>query len=236
FLLLKRIVHLLDQLVGDALHVLVELPVLILGDLAVLFLLLERLEHVAPHVADRDLGVLGVFVRDLGELAAPLLAERRDRHAQHLAFRLRIEPEPGLADRRIDGLHHAAVPALHENEPRIGRAYGRELVERHAGAVGADGHGIEQVGAGASGAQSRELLLEDVDRAFHPAARILQYGILAHDGVSSAMMVKRPRPVTTSAKPPVFWIEKTRIGMRFSRASEIAAASITWRSRERTSR
>ena len=45
--------------------------------------------------------------------------------------------------------------------------------------------------------------------------------ILAHVRIaSSVMMVKRPLPCTTSAKPPSSWIEKTRIGMRFSRASD----------------
>ena len=66
-----------------------------------------------------------------------------------------------------------------------------------------------------------------VGSTVHAAPQILDQRVLAHGLVSSEMMVKRPRPITTSAKPPLSWIEKTNIGMRFSRASEIAAASIT---------
>jgi hypothetical protein len=49
------------------------------------------------------------------------------------------------------------------------------------------------------------------------------------------MTVQRPLPCSTSAIMPWVWIEKTMIGIRLSRASEIAAASITFKSRDSTS-
>src|SRR5262249_43473266 len=82
--------------------------------------------------------------------------------------------------------------------------------------------------------EAAQFLLERVDGTVHAAPKIGDQPVFAH-GVPSVMMVKRPRPVTTSAKPPLSWIEKTKIGIRFSRASAIAAASITCKSRDNTS-
>ena len=49
------------------------------------------------------------------------------------------------------------------------------------------------------------------------------------------MMVKVPSPRIVAANAPGLWMSNTMIGMRFSRASEIAEASMTCRSRDSTS-
>src|SRR6185437_9909360 len=103
-LLGQKAIDLLDRLVGQGLDVLVELAVLVLGELVVFFLLLQDVEAVAPHVAHRDARLLGVFGGDARELLAPLLVEVGDGDADGLAFSLRIEAEPGLADRLLGRL------------------------------------------------------------------------------------------------------------------------------------
>ncbi len=60
-------------LVGRLLHLVGFALVIVLADLVVLFQLLEHVETVAADVAHRDARRLGVFVRDLDELLAPLL-------------------------------------------------------------------------------------------------------------------------------------------------------------------
>src|SRR5688572_33018329 len=49
----ERVVDLLHVVVGQLLHFIVQLAVLVLGDLAVLFLLLQRFHAIAADVADR---------------------------------------------------------------------------------------------------------------------------------------------------------------------------------------
>src|SRR6185436_6780109 len=51
----------------------------------------------------------------------------------------------------------------------------------------------------------------------------------------SAMTVHRPSPLKTADRFPLSWIEKTTIGILFSRESEMADASITFKSRDNTS-
>jgi hypothetical protein len=82
----KEIVDLLHVLVGERLDVVLQLAVLVLGDLAVLFLLLQRVEPGVADVADGDARLLGVFRGDSGQLLAPLLVEVGDRDAQRLAL------------------------------------------------------------------------------------------------------------------------------------------------------
>src|SRR5262249_52346859 len=235
FLVGERLVDLLDRFVGQRLHIFVKLAVLILVYLAVLLALLQGLEAVAAHVASGDPRLLGIFVRDLGELLSPLLAQWRNRHPDHLALALGIESEPSLTDRGVHRLGHAAIPNLDDEEPRLRCAHGPELVERHVGPVGVHAHAFQQARRRAPGPEATQLLPEGFDGAVHPRPQAGAQFVLA-SGAPPVMMVKRPRPATTSAKPPLSWIEKTKIGMRFSRASAIAAASITCKSRDNTSK
>src|SRR5689334_8797962 len=102
-----RLVDLLDELVGERLDLLALLAVLVLGDLVVLFLLLQRFHAVAAHVAHGDARLLGIFMRDLDQLLAPLLGQWRYRHADGLALGHRVEAEIGLADPLLDRFDEA---------------------------------------------------------------------------------------------------------------------------------
>ena len=77
FLVVEQSLTCLICTVGQLLHLVGPLLVLVLGDLAVLLQPLELLHAVAPDVADRHPRLLGVRVRDLGQLVAPLLRSAR---------------------------------------------------------------------------------------------------------------------------------------------------------------
>src|SRR6185312_8067593 len=93
FLVRERVVDLLDVAVGQLLHLVRLLAMLVLRDLVVLLGLLERFHAVAADVAHGDAALLGVLVRELGELVAAIGRELGDRDADQLAVRRRIEAE-----------------------------------------------------------------------------------------------------------------------------------------------
>ena len=233
--------------VGQVLDFAFELLLLVLRYVAVLFLLAQRFDAVAAHVTHRDTRILGIFGRDPGQLAPALFVEVGDRHSHGLALGLRVQPEPRLADRLVDRLDHAAIPDVDRDHPRFRYVDIGKRIERDHAAIGVDHHRFEQARRRAPGAQPAELLAQRLDRAVHAALKILEQCIVRHVPLFpvvaffalcyalSATMVKRPLPCTTAAKPPFSKIENTRIGIRFSRASDIAAASITCRSRASTS-
>ena len=85
-----------------------------------------------------------------------------------------IEPEVGLADRLVDGRNVALVPDLHRDHARLGHRDGRHLVDRHSRAVDVDLHRIEQIGAGAPGAQAGKFALQRVERCAHALFDLLE--------------------------------------------------------------
>ncbi len=167
------VVHALDVLIGQLLHL--GLPVLrhVLADLVLLLVGLDLLHAVAPHRTHRDPRALGVFMRRLRQLGATLRGELRDRHAHQLPIGGRIQPEPGIADRLLDRADQAAVPHLHGEHARLRRTHGADLIERRVRPVGRHLHRFEQAGMRAPGAQSGELALERVQRAIHAACQVL---------------------------------------------------------------
>src|SRR5262249_24137230 len=142
-----------------------------------------HLDAVPPHIAYRNPRLLGVFRRNPGQFAPPLLVKFRDRHSDDLAFGLRVETEAGFPDRLIDGFDDAAIPDLHGDHARLGDIDARYLVQRHHAAIGVDLDRLQQARRGPAGAQPAEFLAQYIDRAVHAAAKILQQFFLGH-GVS----------------------------------------------------
>ena len=101
---------------------------IILGNLVVLFELLDGIEAVAPYVADRHSRRFGIFVCNLYQLLAALLIEFRDPQTKHLSFRGRRQAEVGVDNGLLHGLDHRLVPDLHRVQPRLRYADGRKLV------------------------------------------------------------------------------------------------------------
>ena len=118
----KRVVDLLDVIVGGLLHLGAVLLVLVLADDVLLLELLQMLHRVAADVAHGDALLFGVFARDLRQFRAALAGERRDRDAQRLAVDDRVEAEIGGADRLVDGADDGLVPHLHRDHARLGHA------------------------------------------------------------------------------------------------------------------
>src|SRR5262245_26590757 len=174
FLRGQRLIDLLDQLVRQLLHLGRVLVVVVLAHLAVLVELLEQFHAVAPHVAHRHPGALGILVRNLDELLATFGVERWDRQADERAVGDRIEPEIGFAYRLLHCTHLPLVPDLHGYGTGIGCRYSPHLIDRHALSVDIDDDRIEQMHARPAGAQPRELLLERFDGPAHAALELLQ--------------------------------------------------------------
>ena len=79
----------------------------------------------------------------------------------------RVEAEIGLTDRLLDCADLPLVPDLHRDGAGVGRGDGGDLVDRHTRAVHVDDHRVEQMRAGAAGAQPAELFLQGIDSAAH---------------------------------------------------------------------
>ena len=113
-----------------------------------------------------------VFMRDLDHFLAALLVEFGNADAQDLAFDRRAQAEIGVADRLVDGRHHALVPDLDRKGARFRHADRRDLDERRALAIGLDMDRLQQARGGAPGAQAAQFVLERLDRALHPALEV----------------------------------------------------------------
>src|SRR5215468_283326 len=98
FLVREHLVDLLDVAVGQLLHLVGLVAMLVLRDLVILLGLLQSFHAVATDVADRNTALLGVFVGKLGELDAPLARELGNRDADELTVGRRIEAEPRFTD------------------------------------------------------------------------------------------------------------------------------------------
>src|SRR4051794_4576229 len=128
FLGRQQLVDLRDHRVCGLLNVKFQPLMIILGNFVVLLEFLGRIETVAADVADRDLGGLGVFVRDLDEFLAPFFVELGNPQAEYLALGGRAKTKIGIDDRLLHRLDHGFVPDLHRKHPRLRHADRRKLV------------------------------------------------------------------------------------------------------------
>src|SRR4051794_2155775 len=112
FLFLRRqqLIDFNNRPVGGLLHVGSQTLLIVLGNLVILLELLDDVETVATHMSHRDLGGLGVFMRDLDEFLAPLLVQLWNAQAKHLPFGRGRQAEIGIDDRLFHRLDHRLVP------------------------------------------------------------------------------------------------------------------------------
>ena len=154
-LVVARLVDLLDRVVGQLLHFVLEALALVLADLVLLLVGLEVIHPVAADVADRDPRLLGILADELGQLLAALLGQLGDRQADHLAVGDRVEPETGRADRLLD---RPTLERSHTCTDSM-RGSGADTVATWFSgmlrAVNLDLDRIEQRGRRAPGAQTR---------------------------------------------------------------------------------
>ena len=130
-------------------------PLVVFGDLVVLEQLLQPVVGVAAHLADAVAPLFGVLVHQLRQLLAPLLGQRGNRNADHLAVGGRIQAEVGAADGAFDRGDQRRIERLRDDHRRFGNRQRRHLIERHHRAVGLDVHGVEDRHRRAAGAHAR---------------------------------------------------------------------------------
>src|SRR3984893_16429919 len=199
-------------------------------------------------MADRNARLFGISVRDLRHFLAPLLVEFRDPDPQDLAFDGRGESQIGIADGLVDGADHCLVPDVNRKHPRLRHADCRHLIERHRLPIGLDMHGFDEARRRASGAQTAQFVLQCRYRALHAPAKVGNIKFSAHVGIlwcfrrarpwamrgslaryEGETRVALPRPSRAARIAPGCPIEKTIMGIPFSRASANAAVSMTAR-------
>ena len=194
--------------VGQLLQFMAELMVFILADFAVFFRLFQGIHAVAANIANRDARGFGIFVGELDEFLAAFLVQFRQRDADELAVRLRVEAEPGFTDRLIHRLDQPLVPDLNRDQTGLRRADCANLVDWRDVSVGFDLYRIEQCGGGAAGAQPIQFTFHRGNRAVHAATEFVL--VVAHDRSSaragcyarSSIIVQRPSPRSTAASAP----------------------------------
>src|SRR6266540_1462726 len=153
-------------------------------------------------------------------------------------------------------MNHGLVPDLHGYQPGLRNAHRCKLIERHMSSVSFDLYRFDQTGRRPPRPQASEFLLENVDGAMHPALQVVETKscrghhiprntAFPRQGLSEPLvattvrqpptMVARLCPCKVAVIAPGSRIENTMIGIRFSRASAKAVASITLSSCRRAS-
>jgi hypothetical protein len=173
------VVNLLDVLVGELLRLLLALALVVGGDVLGLEQFLDVTVGIAADVADRDLGLLGLLVQHLDQIATALLGERGQRHADDGSGGGRVEAQVGLADGLVDGVDGAPIPGGDDQRARVLHRDARALRQRRRVAVVVHHDVFEQAGLRAPGAQTGEVGAERVHALGHAFARIVE-NVLDH--------------------------------------------------------
>src|SRR4051812_28537181 len=199
---LERAVDAAHVLVGQLLQAVFRAVHVVGAGLAVSLDLLQVVERVAAHVADRDTTLLRDVAHLLHEVAPPLLGELGDRQADQLAVVLRRQAEVRPPDRALDVADRALVERGDREETRLRRADGRQLVERHAGAVRRGLDAIQERRRGAAGAHARELVAGRLDALVHPPGRVGEH-VVDHGFTPTWIAPGSPEPgAGLAGRPP----------------------------------
>src|SRR5690606_37600129 len=232
FLVLDQVVDLVDVLVGGVLQLLLGAAHLVLTGLAVARDAVQLLHRLAADVADRDARVLALAARHLHHLASAFLRQLGDDHSDDLPVVARVEPEVGVADRRLEGLELALVVRLDDGQTRLRDGDGGELVDRRHRPVVVDEHPREHVRGGPAGAHGGEVVLRDGDGLLHlllgVEKRLVDHGVSlpsAYSWVLTRVPILSPR--TARAMFPSTSRLNTMIGILLSMQRLNAVASAT---------
>jgi hypothetical protein len=114
------------------------------------------------------------------------------------AVALRIEAVLGRTQRLFDLLQQARVPGLNQDEIRLGSGHLCNLGQRRRRAVVVDAHLVEQLHAGAAGAQRNQMGLEIRTalsmRRFKSACNSLSTGFVAINETAISFLFPVPQP------------------------------------------
>src|SRR5256712_11695583 len=165
-------VDLLDLGLGDLLEADRRSFRVVLRHLALLLHVFDAVQLVAPHVANRDPGLLGSLAHELDVLAAPFLGQRRDRDSDDLTVVGWVQALLARAQRFFDRSDLALVIDLDHEQPGLGRADLGELIEGSRSPVVGNHDLVDQGRVGAAGADRRELPGGVIDRLRHLRFRL----------------------------------------------------------------
>src|SRR5206468_7721574 len=98
FLLGEDLIDLFDMKIGHLLDLLIPVVMLVFGNFVRFLLAFVHVHAISSHVTYGNARLLGIFMRNLGQLLPTLLAQLRDWHAHELSLRARIEPQPSIAN------------------------------------------------------------------------------------------------------------------------------------------
>src|SRR6185437_5631464 len=181
FLRLHRRIHVLDETVGQLLHVVLCAAIIVLADLLVLQHGLDVLERVAADIADRHLGTFAFMADMLGEILAAFLGEWRHIEADHGTRSGGCDAEVGCHDGFFDGAHHLLFIGRNGQRARVRDGHGGDLVDRNVLAVVVHPDVFHQRGAGAAGAKVRQLVTQRLDALAH-AGLAVAFDVVEHGG------------------------------------------------------
>src|SRR3954462_14284842 len=188
-LVLDRLVDLVDVLRGQVLELLLRAAHLVLARLAVLGDAVELLLGPPAHVAHGDLGVLALAAGHLDQVAAALLGELREDHADDLAVVGRVDAQVAVADGLLDGTELAVVVGLDDRHPRLGDGDRGHLRHGRYRAVVVDHDLVEHRRGGATGAARAEVLARDRHGLVQPLLGVEQ-GVVDH----GSLLLRAGRP------------------------------------------
>src|SRR4030095_5415691 len=111
-LFLLQLVNQFYVLVGDFLHLLQALTLVVFRDLVLLEELFEPLVRIASRLTHRVAALFGLLVDVTRQLLATIVGQSRNGYTYHLAIVGRVEPEVRAADRLLDGAHPGGITRL----------------------------------------------------------------------------------------------------------------------------
>src|SRR5579883_1551216 len=86
------LIHLLDETIGKLLQAIGAALQLVLGNLFLLLTIAQFVVGVTANIADRHLMLIQLLMDGLDHFPPPLLIQRRNREANHLAIIVGIDP------------------------------------------------------------------------------------------------------------------------------------------------
>src|SRR5699024_623914 len=133
-LVFAQIVDLVRVVISQVLQVPFRPGDLVLADLAVLTQLVQGFLGLAAHTTNGDLGVLALALDRLDHLLAALLGQLWNHHANELSVIAGIHPQIGVTDGTLDGPELAEVIRFDDRHTSLRNVDARQLVEwrRHA--------------------------------------------------------------------------------------------------------